>query len=249
MFKFNHAGNAVRFSAAILLSSIMFLTGCGSSTSSSTSSDTDTSTSTDTGTDTVTAQENTEISTDETGHYEVDLGAGNYTAGIDLPSGSYNLSAVSGSGNVSSSNMYSGGLNEIMGTDTSDGMTVNTFNSLQMDDGVVLSIGSTAVIHLTSEDAMINNVTGRAADEASAVDLGAGNYTAGIDFPAGTYTITATGGSGNVSSDNMFDGGLNEIMSVDTNDGFSISQFSHASFPDGTVLTISGTSVHMVPES
>ena len=44
-------------------------------------------------------------------HYEIDLTAGNYTAGIDLPVGTYNLTATAGSGNVSSSNMYNGGLN------------------------------------------------------------------------------------------------------------------------------------------
>ena len=45
-------------------------------------------------------------------------------------------------------------------------------------------------------------------------ELGSGYYTAGIDFPAGTYDIEAISGNGNVSSDNMYDGGLNAIMGV-----------------------------------
>ena len=230
----------------LMLTAALLLAGCGSSSSTSDTS-TSSDTSVDSNTDTTTeVQDNTAT---ETGHYEADVGAGCYTAGIDLPCGTYNITVNSGSGNVSSTNMYSGGLNEIMGTDTSDGYTVNSFNGLQLDSGVVLSVSSTVNIHLTSEDALINAVTPRTADDSAAVDLGAGNYTAGTDFPAGTYTIYAAGSSGNVSSDNMYDGGLNEIMSTDTSDGYSISQFNHASLPDGTVLTISGTSVHMVPES
>ena len=49
-----------------------------------------------------------------TEHFEADLIAGNYIAGVDIPAGTYNLTATAGSGNVSSSNMYNGGLNEIM---------------------------------------------------------------------------------------------------------------------------------------
>ena len=44
-----------------------------------------------------------------TEHFEVDLSAGNYVSGVDIPAGTYNLTATGGSGNVSSTNMYSGG--------------------------------------------------------------------------------------------------------------------------------------------
>lgn len=182
-----------------------------------------------------------------TEHWEGDLSAGNYIAGKDIPCGTYSLTATSGSGNVSSSNMYTGGLNEIMGSDTSDGYTINTFNGLQMTDGVILSIGSTAVIHLSSDDAQTSNVTPRAVGAEVQTDLSAGNYTAGTDFPAGVYNIIATGSSGNVSSTNLYDGGVNEIMGTDTSDGMTISQFNNVELPEGTTLTVSGTSIQLVP--
>jgi hypothetical protein len=182
-----------------------------------------------------------------TGHWEGDLGAGNYTAGKDIPYGTYNLTAASGSGNVSSSNMYAGGLNEVMGSDTSDGYTQNTFNGLQMTDGVVLSVGGTVIIHLSSDDAQISNITGRVVEAEVQTDLSAGNYTAGTDFPAGVYNIVATGSSGNVSSSNLYDGGLNEIMGTDTSDGMTVSQVNNVELPEGTTLTVSGTSVQLVP--
>ncbi|XCP84503.1 hypothetical protein ABXS75_15805 [Roseburia hominis] len=176
-------------------------------------------------------------------HYELDLRAGNYIAGKDIPVGTYNLTATAGSGNVSSSNMYNGGLNEVMGVEN-DGFSQQSFNGLKMEEGVVLTLGSTVVIHMVSEDAQTQEVTGRTTGEGKPIDLQAGNYTAGTDFSSGTYKIVATGTSGNVSSSNMYDGGLNEIMGAD---GFGITEFANAVFPEGTTLTISGTTVQLVP--
>ncbi len=178
-------------------------------------------------------------------HYEVDLSAGNYTAGVDIPVGTYNLVATGGSGNVTSSNMFSGGLNEIMGN-PADEYSIDSFNGLKMDDGVVLTLGGTVTLHLVSENAKLAGLTARTATGAAPIDLGAGNYTCGSDFPPGTYNVVATGGNGNVNSDNMFNGGLNEIMGT-TNDGLSIMQYNNAIFEDGNVLSISGTSVQLVP--
>lgn len=178
-------------------------------------------------------------------HYEIDLSAGNYTAGTDIPTGTYNLTATSGSGNVSSTNLYNGGLNEIMANPV-DEYSSDSFNGLKLDSGVILRISNTVTLHLVSENANVAGVTARSSDNATPIDLGAGNYTCGTDFPAGTYNIIATGGSGNVSSDNMYDGGLNEIMGT-TNDGYSITQFNNAIFQDGNILTISGTTIQLIP--
>lgn len=176
-------------------------------------------------------------------HFEVDLSAGNYIGGKDIPVGTYNVTAVSGTGNVSSSNMYSGGLNEIMGVEN-DGYSQLSFNGLKMDKDVVLSVSSSVVIHLVSEDAQTQNMTARSTVESAPIDLQAGNYTSGVNFPAGTYTVVSTGTSGNVSSSNIYNGGLNEIMGTD---GFGITQFNNAVLPAETTLTISGTSVQLIP--
>lgn len=180
-----------------------------------------------------------------TEHFEVDLSAGNYVAGVDIPAGTYNLTATSGSGNVSSSNMYSGGLNEIMGS-PADEYTQETFNNLSLPEGETLSLAGTVVLHIVSEDAQTGNMSSRVIGNEVQTDLSAGNYTAGTDFPAGVYNIVSTGSSGNVSSDNMFDGGLNEVMG-DGSDGFSVKQVNNVELPEGTVLTVSGASIQLVP--
>lgn len=46
---------------------------------------------------------------------EVILQNGNYVSGTDFPAGTYDIFAISGSGNVFSSNAYEGGINAMMG--------------------------------------------------------------------------------------------------------------------------------------
>lgn len=179
--------------------------------------------------------------------YETDLSAGYYTAGIDFPAGTYTITAVSGYGNVSSDNMYTGGLNEIL-SNPADEYSIDTFNNARLDSGVVLSVGSTCVIHLSSPEADVSGVNPRGQSEAAPIDLGSGNFVAGTDFPEGIYTVIGTGEAGNVSSDNMYAGGLNEIMGPGGDD-FSIHEFKNATFEAGTTLSISGTSVQLVPVS
>ena len=192
--------------------------------------------------DTQPADESSEPATE---HFEADLTSGNYIAGVDIPAGTYNLTATSGSGNVHSSNMYSGGLNETMGTPADDFYT-ETFSNLKLPEGETLSLSSTLTLHIVSEDAQTGNMKSRTVGSEVQTDLSSGNYIAGTDFPAGVYNIVSTGSTGNVSSDNMYDGGLNEILG-DGSDGYSIKQANNIVLPEGTTLTISGTSVQLVP--
>ena len=184
-----------------------------------------------------------------TDHFEVDLGAGNYVAGKDIPVGTYNFTAVSGNGNVSSSNLYDGGINAVMGTPAND-YTQETYNNVSLDDDVVLSLGGDIVLHIVSENASTSTIQTRVVpDDAQAIDLTAGHYTAVTDFPAGSYNVIATSGFGNVSSDNLYDGGLNEIMGIAGSDptGLSIESFSNLTLDEGVVLSIDGVSVQLVP--
>ena len=233
---------------ALMLAAVMALsfTACGSSGGKATSTDDLKEKVTDTLKD-ISGKDEEKPTDVAKEHYELELSAGNYIAGTDIPVGTYNITATGGSGNVSSSNMYSGGLNEIMGSPAEEGYSIDSFNGLKMDSGVTLSLSSTVSIHLVSEDAEVSAVTPRTVADATPIDLGAGNYTAGTDFPAGTYNLVATSGSGNVSSDNMYEGGLNEIMGNPAEAGFSIAQFNNAIFEEGTVLSVSGVSLQLVP--
>jgi len=81
-------------------------------------------------------------------------------------------------------------------------------------------------------------------------EFSSGNYTAGIDFPAGKYDIVAVSGGGNVSSSNAFDGGINAVMGTeDKNELMDMyeQEYKNIDLPDGTTLTISGVQIQLVP--
>lgn len=82
--------------------------------------------------------------------------------------------------------------------------------------------------------------------EESKVKLGNGNFVAGEDFDAGTYDIVAISGGGNVSSSNMFNGGLNAVMGVEDNE-FYEKEYKNIKLPAGTTLKVSGVKIELIP--
>lgn len=178
--------------------------------------------------------------------YTTEFSAGHYEAGVDFPAGTYKITAVSGSGNVSSSNMYSGGLNEVMSSEPEEGLSVADFSGAKLKKGVSLNVGGTVVISISSDAAEVSAMEARENALTEEKELSSGNYVAGTDFPAGVYDVVAVSGNGNVSSSNMYEGGLNEIFSTAT-DGFSISEYKNAEFSEGVELTISSCTVKLVP--
>jgi len=174
-----------------------------------------------------------------------ELSDGYYTAGVDLPVGKCNLTVISGSGNVSSSNIYSGGINAMMGISDS-GYYSTEFKGLKMDKKVVLSISNGVKIKIEYTN-ITGNYTGRTYDESNSVELGDGNYTIGDDIKAGIYNITAISGSGNVSSSNIYDGGINAMMSVNNEEYYS-TEYKNVTLKESGTLSISnGVRIKLVP--
>lgn len=188
---------------------------------------------------------------------DFELTSGNYTAGTDFPAGEYDITAVSGSGNVASGNMFSGGLNAMMGT-TEANKTIGSdiyeqqYSNIKLPDGVVLSVSGGVVIRITSDRADPSPLKPRIQTNTETVELGNGNFKAGTDFPAGTYDVVAVSGSGNVSSDNMFSGGLNAVMGpngANKESGGLILEaaYQNIELPDGTTLSIDGAKIRLIP--
>lgn len=183
---------------------------------------------------------------------ELEFSSGNYTAGTDFPEGKYDILAVSGGGNVSSSNMYNGGINAVMGTEDKNAtvdMYEQEYKNVELPKGTRLSV-SGVTIRITCDKASTEPLTPRNQQIKDAVELGSGNFVAGEDYPAGVYNIIAISGGGNVSSDNMFDGGINAVMgTADQNQMIDmyVPEYKNIELPEGTRLTISKVNVRLVP--
>ena len=83
--------------------------------------------------------------------------------------------------------------------------------------------------------------------EAKTIKLSNGTYVAGSDFEAGTYDIVAVSGNGNVSSSNMFSGGINAVMGTRNSD-FYEKEYKNIKLPYGTELTVDGVTINLIPK-
>ena len=181
--------------------------------------------------------------------FEQEFSSGNYTAGIDFPAGKYDIVAVSGGGTVSSSD---GGINAVMGTEDKNelmDMYEQEYKNIDLPDGTTLTI-SGVTVRLTSDAASGDPLTPRNQEITETVDLGNGNFVAGEDFPAGVYNIVAVSGGGNVSSSNLYEGGINAILGTeDQNEIMDMyeQEYKNIDLPEGTTLTISGVQIQLVP--
>ncbi len=185
-----------------------------------------------------------------------ELDSGHYTSGIDFPAGKYDIEAVSGGGNVSSSNAFSGGINAVMGTkdkNTALGTDLyeQKYSNISLDEGVVLSV-SAVKVKITCSAASGKPLTARKQSITKTVTLENGNFIAGEDFDAGVYDLSVVSGGGNVSSDNAMNGGLNVIMgTADQNKAAGtdmyLQTFKNAVLDKGVTLTLDGVKIQLVP--
>lgn len=70
----------------------------------------------------------------------VTLGNGNFEAGVDFEAGSYDIIAISGGGNVISSNMFDGGINAVMGVDQSFDFYEKEYKNIKLPQGTTLKV-------------------------------------------------------------------------------------------------------------
>lgn len=118
-----------------------------------------------------------------------------------------------------------------------------TFKKVKKDSKAYKKIAKLKGDYKTKEAAAKKEAEAKEKAEAEAkapkeFTVGAGSYTCGKDFNAGTYNITLVSGSGNVVSDGESD--LNEIFGSDT-DYDEVSSYNNAKFGDGDTLKISGS--------
>ncbi len=139
----------------------------------------------------------------------------------------------------------SGGLNAVMGVKKGD-MYEKEYKNIKIPDGEVLSISNVTIKIVSKDSVDASSLKKRENTATKTVTFFSGNYTAGADFEAGIYDIVAVKGSGNVSTDNMYNGGLNAIMGTGKGEMYE-KQFKNIVLDKDVVLTISRVTVKLVP--
>lgn len=184
------------------------------------------------------SQINPESSFAQAEPFEIKLSAGNYTGGIDLPVGRYDITALLGSGNVISSE----GLNQMIGVDQ-DKPYVQACRNARIQKGTELRISGSVVLRLCSDQAQVSALVPRVNELTERITLPGGEYTAGSDFPAGVYDIFYVSGCGNVITSN----GINELFGLSA--FRHITSFYNAALEEGTTLCLNGVTVQLIPST
>jgi DNA-directed RNA polymerase subunit RPC12/RpoP len=153
------------------------------------------------------------------------LTTGFYTAGIDIPVGTCNVTAISGGGNLLSTDY---GINEVFGIERG---YVPSFKGLKLAKDVSLIIRDRLTIKIAYKS-VDGGFSGRTYDMSGAIDISTGNYIVGIDFEAGIYNIVAVSGSGNLFSS---DADVNEIVGIEDGD---VHEIKNVYFPKGAELSL-----------
>lgn len=125
------------------------------------------------------------------------LGAGTYKVGTDIKPGRYTITAQNGSGNITGSN----DLNIILGDTTDDGLGQVDSYTMYLKKGAKVKIDGIESTDFTPVK-----------KRAYQTELKAGQWVVGKDIKPGRYTIKATSGSGNLTSDE----GINEILGTES---------------------------------
>lgn len=155
------------------------------------------------------------------------LSTGFYTAGIDIPAGKCDITAVSGAGFLQDSELE---MDEEFGVEKG---YVSSFKGLKLPRGVSLIVSEKLTVQVVYKSVQ-SGFAGRTYDMSRAMELSTGNYEAGDDFKAGTYNIVAVSGSGGI---NVGEGSVNEIFGLDEED---VEEIKHVDMPKGTELAVEG---------
>jgi len=176
------------------------------------------------------------------------LGAGYFETGADIPAGVCDITVLSGSGSLSYSDADNEeAISELLGRDDGSGFYTEALQDVKLPRGATVSINGTLSVRLAYTD-IDSAVGGRSYDESRAVTLEGGDYVAGTDFSPGLYRIKALAGTGNISSSNVNDGGVNEAFGIDDGSGIFTGEVMNVNLPDQVVLRISqGLTVQLLP--
>lgn len=177
--------------------------------------------------------------------YTAVLTNGNYTVGIDIPAGKYDITALSGLGSVMSSDLFaSNGINARMGIGSEH--YSEEYKNVELTEGVFLRVSGGVVISIYCDKASGEPLKERVQPNTETISLGSGNFVAGEDFPAGVYDIVATSGYGLVSSDKALDGGILAYMGVEESIIYE-TEYKNIVLSEGVTLKIESVDIDLIP--
>lgn len=191
-------------------------------------------------------------------YFEVTLGPGKYYVGEQIPAGYYTAYLESEWGSFSLYDPENGiYISEYMGEDAEYNQD-QPYEDLRLFDGAELTVYFGMQLGLETENAQTGTMTGQPNPLTESLDL-AGTATAGVDFPAGMYDLSVSETSqegygdveilvpGTLTQEDIDEYGCKtEYLTLDR-DRAEGGTYKNLALPEGTVLEISGITLHLTP--
>jgi len=126
----------------------------------------------------------------------------------------------------------------------------NQITKLENENEKIKTENITLTIDTSTDTKTIKNntptPTPKPTAELKEYTFGSGNYTCGRDFLPGIYDLVAIeGSSGNVITSNIFSGGVNEIMGLDS--AWATKEIKNIEFKTDESIEIRGIKIKLVP--
>lgn len=183
----------------------------------------------------------------ETEYY---LENGYYTVGVDIPAGVCSIYATAGTGNILYSadgtidtySDFDDDLNQLLSNEAGEMEEIVDYT---LKEGYTIRISGAVRAKMTFSQ-VTSRCAGREYDEENKIALEPGTYTAGTDFEAGVYTITATDGDGTLYSSNAFALGVDEMFGVFDGTETYVPKTVNVTLNEGDTLEATDVSIEMI---
>ncbi|MBE6822659.1 hypothetical protein [Caproiciproducens sp. LBM24188] len=159
--------------------------------------------------------------------------------GVDLPAGTYKITAHKGTGTFATSdNSVNAKLSKV-----ADATHQQVIKNVAIHDGTTVSVTGVTVKIVCKEKVDLSKLKERTNTATKTYKLKPGSYTVGNDMEAGTYDLYTEDGSGTVATT---DGKFSISVGSDTSDA-NQRRFKNVTFQKGQTLKITGATMKFSP--
>ncbi|MDP4153636.1 MAG: hypothetical protein Q8865_09410 [Bacillota bacterium] len=164
-------------------------------------------------------------------HYEAELSSGAYTAGVDFPTGIYDIEAVKGNGFILKDDWSHDHIGGPIGV-CEEKPYEKQYLNFYISEGCKLNVHS-VTIKMKTDKASSEKLVTRDQPNTKTIELISGDYIAGTDFPAGVYDVVEVSGNVSVSCGNA----ICAALGPGTDESYP-KQYKNISFKKGAKLSV-----------
>lgn len=187
-------------------------------------------------------------------HWEQQLPAGVYVVGVDIPEGEYTLNGQEGSSFGVFDKTHGVFVNESFGVGE---YKINGASGVELFAGAIVCVDGFHEVAFLTDNGQVQELSARLSNPLTETCQVSGEAVAGVDFPAGTYDIAATGGEfGSLyvesrarTEEDPYPFSIGTLLEENPTDEYPeyCSVYRNVVLPEGAVITTEGFTASLTP--